>query len=1446
MIDLNPSLRPTFDTILATARGDAFPESFYEFYHDYVHSIEELPSPSPFATTSYPSASTLPSQASRPSNLTITPAIEGTNTPTSAHPTTSVFSASSNVTTFFQGGTVPHPPQATSGLPEGRVDRREGSTKRTSLPRDGDRRIDSIWAGFERVVPFLNQEIPETQESGINDWSDSRNGLSNSGFKTLSEILPVQIDIPNIPSTLPGVRNKNTRSASQDGTALIILSLICSNMRSCVLPSSKLKALDILLFLSCYLTDEAKLDRLVPYIVDLVHDDAAIVRAAAVRAILQVVSLVSVITPANASIIPEYILFNTKHLASDRDLMVRCIYAQCLVPLASIGLQYLEMSQALKVHGAKRLGPGAEIQDESYDSARTELQNAVQEHLVTLLVDKSSVVKRAVLNDTSSLCIFLERQRANDILLSHMLTYLNDRDWMLRYAFFQSVVDVALCVGGRSLDEYILPLMVQALSDTEEAVVAKVLQALTELSDLGLFQKMRIWEFMSAVLGFLYHPNVWIRQAAVSFLASAARKLPRTDVWCILYPSLRYFLRSDVRDLNEGTLLAYIKPSVPRPIFDAVVTWAKNSDKTQFWKANMTRSKVSGSEAIRESLSNLKKSVNLSLRGSAAKSEEDDQQIARLQNMGMSPAEEAKLLAMKEYITRLVDPRSSRLSNRPEQKSEQELLLTGKGTINLQKLGAVLQTIFIGGTTIPGRRPEGSRRSTLTDTPRWSSPSAITSPRILPVDRKDSGHMEDLRKRLLSVDGSSVSIHQVIPLTKDRERRESTNSVQSSSALHLSPMLDKSPPESVTSGEASASALGKRRQRIQLSTDGKAPPLVGSIRTNVTSLLETSSTLRPVQEDSVAPSGRSSPVSQTGTLKKDHRPSHLTVNTIPYSEGDAAIATMVEHMHSDHGPESMHDFGPRIKNVPLRRRNNVRAPLHGRDPEGGKLDITLVANIMAHNGPVNALVVAPDHAFFVSCSDDSTVKVWDTARLERNVTRKPRHVYIQHHASVTALCMLENSHCFASAASDGSLHVVRVHITYSNTSVAKYGKISIVREHRVDHAGEYITVLSHYHTENTSNLIYGTTHGNVVVLDLRTMRVLQQFSNPTHFGAITSMCVDRGRTWIVTGTLSGTLTLWDIRFGISLKSWKVGSSSTGPITRTTRRIHQCVTHPTNRQWILVSSEAAQDAQEDDSAVLVEVWDLEKTSIVETFVTRDVSVPSRGQAPMVITSVNPSSSSSPSALPQSPADAIAALLASRSAAVSTTTAASRFLNPLGISTNVPVEDGVVPKRDVRSLIVGLDFGAQAGAAVIKDGFVFTGAGIGLSSEKRNKDLGFVIMGSEDRKLRIWYPGQGQIERSTIVSGLDGEMSPPSYSTIRSTIDSPPSHTEIWSHLSSKEKERQRNATRANFIGHYQQDLLRSHRDCISAIACIDSPFRGGIISADRSGVIKVYRVLEGEP
>ena len=239
----------------------------------------------------------------------------------------------------------------------------------------------------------------------------------------------------------------------------------------------------------------------------------------------------------------------------------------------------------------------------SYDASMQDLQNNVQEQLSALLMDPSSVVKRAVLHNISSLCIFLGRQRTNDVLLSHMITYLNDRDWLLRYAFFESIVDVAACAGGRSLEEYILPLMIQALSGAYfvphrcicgltvwnrcgrnscregPCSVNKLVRTglIPEDANLGADECNSGIPLSSKYLGAarwagltsvsIYAEN--FSRGATAFIAAAAKHLPSSDVWCILYPSLRHFLRSDIKDIDEQSLLTAMKPPVRLSVFVA-------------------------------------------------------------------------------------------------------------------------------------------------------------------------------------------------------------------------------------------------------------------------------------------------------------------------------------------------------------------------------------------------------------------------------------------------------------------------------------------------------------------------------------------------------------------------------------------------------------------------------------------------------------------------------------------------------------------------------------------------------------------------------------------------------------------------------------------------------------------------------------------------------------
>ncbi|RDB23837.1 Serine/threonine-protein kinase ppk19 [Hypsizygus marmoreus] len=1390
MINLDPTARPTFDTLLHTSRGSVFPESFYSFLHNYVSSINDLPHNTPFNTPSPPTA---PSTA-----------------PSSIMPSTSG-------STLRPGSSLGQAANAPSA-----------DTSPEPLPSDSDNRLEKLWADYESVEPYLTPESNE-EEPPMNVKLEYTT-VTTSVSKPFQDILPVELHIPNRESELESALG-GPRAASEDGPALIILALVTANIRNCSVPTSKIRALDVFLALSRHLTDEAKLDRMVPYIVELLHDEAAIVRSAALRTLMQVLMLVTVITPSNAAIFPEYIIPNIKYIVQDLEVSVRCTYAQCIAQLADTAVRYLEMGQALKAHGTFRLSAEAQEYDQghfevSYDASMQDLQNSIQDHLSSLLMDPSSIVKRAVLHDISSLCIFLGRQKTNDVLLSHMITYLNDRDWLLRHAFFESIVDVAACAGGRSLEEYILPLMIQALSDVEETVVAKVLATLTSLCELGLFQKMRIWELMSATLGFLYHPNEWIRQGSAAFIASAAKHLPPSDVWCILYPSLRHFLKCDVAVIDEQRLLTAMKPPLPRQILDASVQWAMKSDKTSFWRGSRRTTKM---ESPRESVVSMRKSGTTIARN---KSEEDETQLTKLQQLGMTSSEESKLLAMRDYILKLANATSSfasRLISDPETGRSLKVI----GDVELQKLGVVPQTVFLKTRTsdfAPPRssRIHSSRRSTFGDSGR----TPILSPRLSSADHSSAGTpFEDLRRRLATINGSVSSVGLGHPSPRGTfsptvggppTASTSTSTNHNISGLPVTQERPGSPTESILS--TANSQTFRPTSRLQIgSTDGqKAAPAVGSSRANATGLLDAHSKI--ISEDSPDLSGRSSPMSMSTTLRGPQRPRFPSIVPISTYDGqEPGISNLLENLYLDNNRELQHDFGPKVHEGPIRRRGAIRHPFGSREGTARPTEATLIAHLSSHSDAITSLAVSPDHMFFVSASDDKTVKVWDTARLERNVTSKPRHTYGQHHARVKCVCILEGVHCFASAADDGSLHVVRVHITQSG-ALPKYNKLQVIREHRFDTVGEYITCMTHYNTDAYSNLVYATTHSVITVLDLRTMQVMQTMENPRHFGPVTCLCIDRKRSWIVVGTSTGVLTLWDRRFGLLIKSWHVGVASTGRSVR----IHQCVVHPSKGKgkWVMVSMESSRRTADRSSTNLVEVWDIEKAVLMETFVTRIGSTTESVPEPHELTGVDADSS---------PAAAIAALVRSRQPGGDPGDTRPR-MSSRSTSSNT-TELLPTPAPDVRAFIVGLDLGGHSTSHRSEYGEL----GVEGAPSLRATGRGYMVTGSEDRKIRLW--DLGRLERTTVLSGLESETEKPTYQT--SSVGTAATYVETWPIPSSNGGTTNRPPQRMSLITHSQQNLLKSHQDVITALASIESPFRGGIISGDRAGVVKVWRLEQGE-
>jgi len=77
-----------------------------------------------------------------------------------------------------------------------------------------------------------------------------------------------------------------------DGGCQISITFICSNIRNVMLPSSKIYALDMLFFLALCISDQYKLDQVLPYILTILQEDEnSYVKMNAIQKLVKLVSL---------------------------------------------------------------------------------------------------------------------------------------------------------------------------------------------------------------------------------------------------------------------------------------------------------------------------------------------------------------------------------------------------------------------------------------------------------------------------------------------------------------------------------------------------------------------------------------------------------------------------------------------------------------------------------------------------------------------------------------------------------------------------------------------------------------------------------------------------------------------------------------------------------------------------------------------------------------------------------------------------------------------------------------------------------------------------------------------------------------------------------------------------------------------------------------------------
>lgn len=828
---------------------------------------------------------------------------------------------------------------------------------------------------------------------------------------------------------------------------VLIASLLCSCIRNVKLPFMRRGAVLLLKSCSLYIDDEDRLQRVLPYVIAMLSDPAAIVRCAALETLCDILPLVRDFPPSDAKIFPEYILPMLSMLPDDPEESVRICYASNISKLALTAYGFLIHSISLSEAGVlnesnlsqKSLNASNETsgrqQTLNSDAQLAQLRKSIAEVIQELVMGPKQTpnIRRALLHDIGNLCWFFGQRQSNDFLLPILPAFLNDRDEQLRAVFYRQIIFVCFFVGQRSVEEYLLPYIEQALSDVTEAVIVNALDCLAILCKSGFLQKRILLEMIEHAFPLLCYPSQWVRMSAVTFIACSSESLGAVDSYVFLVPVIRHFLRRQPASLaSENVLLSCLKPPVSRELYYHILENARSSDMLERQRKIWYNS---------SSQANQRESVDVFQKGAR------------------------QLDQMECWSNRQTDLQSHKFVEDANQSLE--FSDCNGNEQNTKAVGSLVQ----------------------------NASGVVDSSDLLASEKLQlSGFVSP---QLSGMNSLMEKSSQGIPLYYFKVDNKTAGSAAAS---------DSSLPYNF--GSSSLPWMDPVNRSFSLASSVPAPKYVsGSI-----SIGSGSPQLRRVVHE-----------------VEDREPDQTTFINSKLLEMGVSGTTKGSSFTTESNPVSVE-----ATELPSYARAST-IPDSGWRPRG-----VLVAHLQEHHSAVNDIAVSADHSFFVSASEDSTVKVWDSKRLEKDISFRSKLTYSVEGSRALCVAVVQGSAQIVVGACDGTIHMFSVDYISRGLGnvVENYSGIADVKKYGVGE-GAIPTLLNYCPDGGTSKMIlYSTQNCGIHIWDTRTSSNAWNSKVIPEEGYISSLVADPCGNWFVSGSSRGVLTLWDLRFCIPVNSWK--------------------------------------------------------------------------------------------------------------------------------------------------------------------------------------------------------------------------------------------------------------------------------------------------------------------
>lgn len=361
---------------------------------------------------------------------------------------------------------------------------------------------------------------------------------------------------------------------------LFPLILATSTLRSLKVTEAKLTGLRLCVRLiesSPTIMSEYIVDRLLPYIMQMLARSESRVRALCVSSLNTVLKRVNKLQPSDANVFVDYILPSLLPLAYDSSTLVRISLATNIGELAQTSKKFVDTDD-------KEVGSKLNLLQETFGTI-----------VGQLLVDPNNNVRRAILNENiATLCNFFGAEKTDEVILSHIITFLNDKsDFRLRVAFFDNIGYISSSLG-LNYAPVVKPLMQKGLADSEEIVIYKCLNAISMMTKSGLLTKEVVYELFQEVVPLLSFPNKWIRNSVINFVLVLSNADQSIDFNRRILPAIKLHLYRDIHGLHdEVVLLDSLQNPLPRAVIESIINGEDDIDEifNTITKRKMSRDK---------------------------------------------------------------------------------------------------------------------------------------------------------------------------------------------------------------------------------------------------------------------------------------------------------------------------------------------------------------------------------------------------------------------------------------------------------------------------------------------------------------------------------------------------------------------------------------------------------------------------------------------------------------------------------------------------------------------------------------------------------------------------------------------------------------------------------------------------------------------------------------